>query len=86
MNERSRYPVAKFQERVNTTVRCTTCMRFCKVREGGKGICGNYANVNGTLLNIGYGLLSSIESRPIEIKPFFHYWPGSSALTFSNWG
>ncbi|MEM1666219.1 MAG: radical SAM protein [Nitrososphaerota archaeon] len=86
MNERSRYPVAKFQERVNATVRCTTCMRFCKVREGGKGICGNYANINGTLLNIGYGLLSSIESRPIEIKPFFHYWPGSSALTFSNWG
>ncbi len=61
-------------------------MRFCRIKEGGKGICGNYANVGGKLLNVGYGLLSSIESRPIEIKPFFHYWPGSSALTFSNWG
>jgi pyruvate formate lyase activating enzyme len=29
--------------------------------------------------------LSALESRPIEIKPFFHFWPGSSALTFSTW-
>jgi len=43
-------------------------------------------NINGILYNIGYGLISAIESRPIEIKPFFHYWPGSSALTFSFWG
>lgn len=26
-----------------------------------------------------------MESRPIEIKPFYHYWPGSTALTFSTW-
>ncbi|MEM3061530.1 MAG: radical SAM protein, partial [Candidatus Bathyarchaeia archaeon] len=32
-----------------------------------------------------YGDLSALESRPIEIKPFFHYWPGSTALTFSTW-
>lgn len=32
-----------------------------------------------------YGDLSAQESRPIEIKPFFHYWPGSTALTFSTW-
>ncbi|PUA31906.1 MAG: radical SAM protein [Candidatus Terraquivivens tikiterensis] len=71
---------------MDSAIKCTACMRFCRIREGGKGICGNYANLGGKLLNVGYGLLSSIESRPIEIKPFFHYWPGSSALTFSNWG
>jgi pyruvate formate lyase activating enzyme len=27
-----------------------------------------------------------LESRPIEIKPFFHYHPGSTALTFSTFG
>lgn len=86
MDEQLRYPIARFQEKANTIVRCMACMRFCKVREGGKGICGNYANMGGRLLNMGYGLLSSVESRPIEIKPLFHYWPGSSALTFSNWG
>lgn len=32
-----------------------------------------------------YGNVSAMESRPIEIKPFFHYWPGSTAMTFSTW-
>jgi pyruvate formate lyase activating enzyme len=27
-----------------------------------------------------------LESRPIEIKPFFHYFPGTKALTFSTFG
>ena len=35
---------------------------------------------------MGYGRLSAAESRPIEIKPLFHYWPNSTALTFSGWG
>ncbi len=35
---------------------------------------------------MGYGRLSAVESRPIEIKPLFHFWPNSTALTFSGWG
>ncbi len=42
-------------------------------------------NLKGTLYTLVYGDLSALESRPIEIKPFFHYWPGSTALTFSTW-
>jgi len=42
-------------------------------------------NIDGRLYTLVYGDLSAIESRPIEIKPFFHYWPGSTALTFSTW-
>ncbi len=41
--------------------------------------------MNGRLHTLVYGDVSAIESRPIEIKPFFHYWPGSTALTFSTW-
>ncbi len=37
------------------------------------------------LLTLTYGNLSALESRPIEVKPFYHYWPGSRALTFSTW-
>jgi len=75
-----------FQERAGEFAVCRACMRFCRIREGGSGICGNYVNLNGEVINVGYGVLSSIESRPIEIKPFYHYWPGSTALTFSNYG
>ncbi|MEM3371965.1 MAG: radical SAM protein [Candidatus Korarchaeum sp.] len=67
-------------------VRCLVCERGCLLAEGRKGSCGNYANVGGKLYHTGYGKLSYLESRPIEIKPLFHYWPGSTALTYSNYG
>ncbi len=52
---------------------------------GRKGFCKTRLNVDGVLLTLVYGDLSALESRPIEIKPFFHFWPGSTALTFSTW-
>ena len=55
------------------------------ISPGLKGFCKTRMNVNGKLYTIVYGDLSALESRPIEIKPFFHYWPGSTALTFSTW-
>ena len=65
---------------------CLVCERQCKLREGQVGLCRNYANIEGELIHIGYGKLSAVESRPIEIKPFFHYYPNSTALTFSGFG
>ncbi|QOJ78695.1 radical SAM protein [Infirmifilum lucidum] len=70
----------------NGVVECGVCERRCRIKPGGSGICGNYVNVDGKLYHFGYGRLSAVESRPIEIKPLFHYWPNSTALTFSNWG
>jgi len=32
-----------------------------------------------------YGEISSISANPIEKKPFFHFWPGSKALTVGTW-
>jgi len=66
-------------------VKCGLCERRCVIEPGNKGVCKTRVNVDGTLLTLVYGDLSALESRPIEIKPFFHYWPGSSALTFSTW-
>mgnify|MGYP000218037409 CR=1 FL=1 len=77
---------ALLYERRNGKVKCLVCERSCVLEPGMKGICGNRVNIDGRLFFVGYGRLSAVESRPIEIKPFFHYWPGSSALTFSNWG
>ncbi len=65
---------------------CEVCERRCKIKEGATGVCGNYSCINGKLYHVGWGRLSAIESRPIEIKPLFHYWPNSTALTFSGWG
>ncbi|WP_288006722.1 radical SAM protein [Thermofilum sp.] len=67
-------------------VQCLVCERRCLIRPGAKGACGNYVNVGGELFHLGYGRLSALESRPIELKPLFHYWPNSTALTFSSYG
>ena len=66
-------------------VRCGLCERKCLISPGLRGFCKTRMNINGKLYTLVYGDLSALESRSIEIKPFFHYWPGSTALTFSTW-
>ena len=77
-------PSPLFEKRGDVVV-CRVCNRLCRIPEGGWGYCGTRFNNNGALFTATYGDLSAIESRPIEIKPFFHYWPGSTSLTFSTW-
>lgn len=66
-------------------VRCQVCERRCVIPLDGWGFCGTRFNREGRLYTAVYGDINALESRPIEIKPFFHFWPGSSALTFSTW-
>ncbi len=66
-------------------VKCGVCERRCVLEEGERGFCKTRANLGGDLYTLVYGDLSALESRPIEIKPFFHFWPGSSAITISTW-
>lgn len=66
-------------------VRCGLCERGCLIERGKSGFCAARKERGGRLLTLTYGNLSAVESRPIEIKPFYHYWPGSRALTFSTW-
>jgi len=64
---------------------CEVCERHCHIPNGYSGFCGNFANFNDELYFLSYGNLSAIESRPIEIKPLYHFYPNSTALTFSGW-
>ncbi len=80
-------PKARLREPLGDgVVRCLVCNRMCRIEPGKRGACGNYLNRDGVLVHLGYGRLSAAESRPIEIKPFFHYWPNSTSMTFSGWG
>jgi len=72
------------KQRGNKT-RCNLCEWRCTIHPNNTGRCKTRLNIDGTLFTLIYGDLSALESRPIEIKPFFHYWPGSTALTFSTW-
>ena len=74
-----------YEKLAGDKVRCNLCERRCLISPGLKGFCKTRLNVSGRLYTLVYGDLSALESRPIEIKPFFHYWPGSTALTLSTW-
>ncbi len=81
-----RSPYYEVIDREKGVIRCCICERRCYLKQGMKGVCWNHMNIDGELYNIAYGLLSAVESRPVEIKPLFHYYPNSTALTFSGYG
>jgi pyruvate formate lyase activating enzyme len=72
-------------ERGEQWVICKLCERRCRISEGERGLCRARINLGGRLFTLTYGDISAIQSRPIEIKPFFHFHPGSTALTISTW-
>ena len=84
-----RLPVVReallYEKQRGNKVKCGLCEWRCTIEPNTKGRCRTRVNLDGRLFTLVYGDLSALESRPIEIKPFFHYWPGSSALTFSTW-
>ena len=66
-------------------LQCSLCRRGCLINPREVGFCRTRHNMGGRLQSIVYGRLAALESRPIEIKPFFHFHPGSTALTYCNY-
>jgi len=66
-------------------VRCGLCERRCVIPPGQTGFCRTRKNIEGKLYTLVYGNISSISPNPIEKKPFYHFWPGSVALTVGSW-
>ncbi|MGQ9721961.1 MAG: AmmeMemoRadiSam system radical SAM enzyme [Candidatus Jordarchaeum sp.] len=73
------------EETEDGKIRCLTCMRKCVILEGKYGVCKTRKNIGGKLFTLIYGDISSLSANPIEKKPFFHFHPGSKALTVGSW-
>ncbi len=69
----------------NKKVRCLACAHRCLIFEGKRGICKVRYNKDGKLF-VPFGYVSGLQNDPIEKKPFFHFLPGSYALTFGMLG
>ncbi len=67
-------------------VRCLLCPHRCILRPGQRGICRVRENVDGKLVTLNYGLVSSVAVDPIEKKPLFHFLPGTDILSLSTVG
>ncbi|HEY5269955.1 MAG TPA: AmmeMemoRadiSam system radical SAM enzyme [Anaerolineales bacterium] len=67
------------------SVRCTACGHRCLVRTGRRGICQVRFNQN-SVLRVPWGYVAALNADPVEKKPFYHFLPGSIALTFGMLG
>ncbi|MBI2867092.1 MAG: AmmeMemoRadiSam system radical SAM enzyme [Chloroflexi bacterium] len=66
-------------------VQCHACAHHCVIPSGKRGICQVRYNADGAL-RVPWGYVAALQCDPIEKKPFYHVYPGSSALTFGMLG
>ncbi|MFC1742616.1 AmmeMemoRadiSam system radical SAM enzyme [Candidatus Riflebacteria bacterium] len=76
--------VTLFRQEVDFVL-CLACERKCKIPNDKYGFCKTRKNLNGKLYTCVYGDIASISANPIEKKPFFHFYPGTKALTVGSW-
>ncbi len=65
---------------------CDLCPRFCVLKDGDRGFCFVRQNQNGQVVLTVYGLGTSFCIDPTEKEPLFHFYPGSSLLSFGTVG
>jgi len=78
---------ALFYERIGgNSVKCNLCAHRCKILESKRGICGVRENNGGMLYTLVYDRVVSRMVDPIEKKPLFHFFPGSSSYSVATVG
>jgi pyruvate formate lyase activating enzyme len=67
-------------------VQCDACPRFCKLREGQRGLCFVRSRHDAEIVLTTYGRSSGFCIDPIEKKPLNHFLPGTPVLSLGTAG
>ena len=67
-------------------LQCDVCPRFCRLREGQRGLCFVRGRQDDSIRLFTYGRSSGFCIDPIEKKPLNHFLPGSPVLSFGTAG
>ena len=67
-------------------IKCNLRPRHCIIPEGKRGFCRGRENIRGILYAMNYGKICSAAIDPIEKKPLFHFYPGSSVFSIATGG
>jgi pyruvate formate lyase activating enzyme len=70
----------------DSRVRCNLCAHRCVIKPDHVGVCAVRENQGGTLYSLVYGRPISMAVDPIEKKPLFHFYPGSTAFSIATLG
>ena len=67
-------------------LQCDVCPRYCKLRDGQRGLCFVRARHGDEIVLATYGRSSGFCVDPIEKKPLDHFLPGTPVLSFGTAG
>lgn len=67
-------------------IQCDVCPRFCRLRDGQRGLCFVRARVGEQIVLTTWGRSSGFCIDPIEKKPLNHFYPGTPVLSFGTAG
>ena len=67
-------------------MKCDLCFHHCDLQEGQTGLCHARENKAGHIVSKNYGQITSLALDPIEKKPLYHFYPGSSILSVGSYG
>lgn len=82
MNTEARWYLSLSDRRVQ----CALCPHNCTLKEGKSGICRVRFNREGKLMTQVNGFVSALHFDPVEKKPFYHFYPGSTILSIGTYG
>jgi pyruvate formate lyase activating enzyme len=75
-----------YETLADNKVRCHLCAHHCVIADGKKGVCQVRENRGGTLYTLVYGRTITQQIDPVEKKPLFHFYPGSTAYSIATPG
>ena len=70
----------------NGNVQCFLCSHRCILSPSKRGFCGVRENWEGRLRTLVYGRAISLNVDPVEKKPLFHLFPGSTSFSMATMG
>ncbi|MEW5925261.1 MAG: AmmeMemoRadiSam system radical SAM enzyme [Candidatus Zixiibacteriota bacterium] len=67
-------------------IECELCPRHCRITDLERGYCGVRENRGDVYYALVYGLPCAVNIDPVEKKPLFHFFPGTTAFSLATAG
>jgi pyruvate formate lyase activating enzyme len=80
------YEAMYYKKLEESRVECELCPRACQVADLERGYCGVRENRDGKYHTLVHSRACAFHVDPIEKKPFFHYLPGTNAVSVAAAG
>lgn len=75
-----------YEKLTDNRVQCNLCNHRCNIADKKRGICAVRENRSGTLYSLVYGKMIASHLDPIEKKPLYNFYPGTTSYSIATVG